>query len=677
MEPVLASECPLQKDLEMTWYENSFFNVHVDYHTRSDARTGAGISRSILRQFLGAVQPDMIQVHSKGHPGIASYPTKVGQVSSAHQEDVLAIYRDVCREMGVRFSVYYSSLVDAVAADGHEEWRIVKADGNFYGTGEKWEGDTMHSFFLCHNSGYVDQYLLPQIREILENYRPDGLWFDGDVWVSQVCYCASCEEKFGNEHSRQVPRNDGDEDWPLALRFCRDTYLDYLQKVRDLIREVHPDCLFSVNWLHTLRNPWASQGKVDWLSGDVPLNHGVKAAGREARFMNHQGLPFDIMVCDFSLDYRTRGYMYHKSAAQMEQEAAAVLANGARLFYWVTPTPEAAFRVEDPPTLAAVGKFARARQPFCTGTTSVPDLALLVSAAGWENDPKLQLETEDVHRVFAAHQMLVEAGLHHDLVSEEAFIDRGRDWPVALLPGVSHLSQGLVQALQKFVRRGGRLLLSLPLPAGSAALTGVEGWESLASPEDPLEKVALRALLPSGWARVFYQAARAHGGEAEPRGQLWDVSSFEPFQGVPVSYLHGLGRGQVATLAGNVFDGYNNVQAPDLRDLVLGELRFLHPRPLAELDPVGQLEVAVRQRPGEWLVHLVNHGADRDMGAGSYFVERVPDGGPRTLDLRCPSTPASATLQPGNRTLDWEATGDGIRCFLSKIGVHEIIQLRF
>ena len=57
----------------------------------------------------------------------------------------------------------------------------------------------------------------------------------------------------------------------------------------------------------------------------VVMEHGVNAAGREARFMNHQGLPFDIMVCDFSLDYRTRGYMYHKSAAQMKQEAAAVM----------------------------------------------------------------------------------------------------------------------------------------------------------------------------------------------------------------------------------------------------------------------------------------------------------------------------------------------------------------
>ena len=41
----------------MNWYEESFFNVHVDYHTRKDARTGAGISRGILRQFLGEVQP--------------------------------------------------------------------------------------------------------------------------------------------------------------------------------------------------------------------------------------------------------------------------------------------------------------------------------------------------------------------------------------------------------------------------------------------------------------------------------------------------------------------------------------------------------------------------------------------------------------------------------------------
>ena len=103
------------------------------------------------------------------------------------------------------------------------------------------------------------------------------------------------------------------------------------------------------------------------------------------------------------------------------------------------------------------------------------------------------------------------------------------------------------------------------------------------------------------------------------------------------------------------------MQGPALRDLVLAVLRFLHPHPVAELDPPGQLEVSVRQRPGEWLVHLVNHGADRDMGGDSFFVEKVPGSGPRTLFVRYKERPQSVMLQPGNRGVEWHAVTDGIR----------------
>ncbi len=660
----------------MNWFEKSFFNIHVDYHTRHNALTGAGLTRAGLRSLLGEVRPDMIQIHSKGHPGIASYPTKVGAFSSNHQEDVMAIYRDVCREMGINFSVYYSSLVDCVAANAHEDWRIVKADGSYYGTGEKWQGDTMDSFFLCHNTGFIEEYLLPQIREILEDYEPDGLWFDGDVWVPQVCYCASCQEKYRELHGHDVPRPDDADAWSAAPKFVRDTYLEYLQKVRDLIHEVRPECLFAVNWLHTLQNPWASRDKVDWLSGDVPLNHGVIAAGREARFMNHQGLPFDIMVCDFSLDYRTRGYMYHKSAEQMKQEAAAVLANGARLFYWMTPNRDAGFRVEDPPTAAEVGCFARARQPYCTGSESATDIAILVSAAGWAADQRIRHETEDVLRVFAVQQMLLEAGLHHDLVSEDGFINSDGDWSTVILPGVDRLSDELLKGLEKYVHGGGNLLLSLPLPEDRCAnLTGVERWSANETEDDPLASIAQRVLLPSGWARVYYPTARAVEPHVESRGQLWQVQGFEAIPQQPVSYVNRLGDGTVVTFAGNVFDGYRQVQGPALRDLVLAELRFLHPRPVAELDPPGQLEVSVRQRQGEWLVHLVNHGADRDMGGDSFFVEKVPGSGPRTLFVRYKERPQSVMLQPGNRGVEWHAVTDGIRVHLADVGIHEIVQI--
>jgi hypothetical protein len=274
--------------------------------------------------------------------------------------------------------------------------------------------------------------------------------------------------------------------------------------------------------------------------------------------------------------------------------------------------------------------------------------------------------------------MLLEAGLHHDLVSEDAFLNRESDWPTVILPGVDGLSEELLKGLEKYVRGGGNLLLSLPLPGDRCAkLTGVERWADNEIDDDPLASIAQRALLPSGWARVYYPAARAVEPHAEPRGQLWQVQGFEAIPQQPVSYLNRLGDGTVITLAGSVFDGYRQVQGPALRDLVIAELGFLHPHPVAVLDPPGQLELSVRQRDKEWIVHLVNHGADRDMGGESFFVERVPGSGPRNLLVRCKERPASVLLQPGHRALEWQPTVDGVRCALSDVGIHEMVHISF
>ena len=39
---------------------------------------------------------------------------------------------------------------------------------------------------MCTNTSFLDEHLLPILRELTEWYDPDGFWLDGDVW-SVVC----------------------------------------------------------------------------------------------------------------------------------------------------------------------------------------------------------------------------------------------------------------------------------------------------------------------------------------------------------------------------------------------------------------------------------------------------------------------------------------------------------
>ncbi|MFN2396944.1 MAG: hypothetical protein ABR597_14790 [Bacteroidales bacterium] len=58
---------------------DSFFGVHFDLHASEDITdAGKTLTAGMIDTFLTKVKPDYIQVDCKGHPGISSYPTKVG-----------------------------------------------------------------------------------------------------------------------------------------------------------------------------------------------------------------------------------------------------------------------------------------------------------------------------------------------------------------------------------------------------------------------------------------------------------------------------------------------------------------------------------------------------------------------------------------------------------------------
>lgn len=73
-----------------------FFGVHFDLHASENITyAGRTLTFEMVDTFLQRVKPDFIQIDCKGHPGISSYPTKVGFPVKGFEKDPLRLYRDV------------------------------------------------------------------------------------------------------------------------------------------------------------------------------------------------------------------------------------------------------------------------------------------------------------------------------------------------------------------------------------------------------------------------------------------------------------------------------------------------------------------------------------------------------------------------------------------------------
>ena len=58
---------------------DAFLGLHFDFHAGPDCtEIGKRTTREMVAEVIDLVHPDYIQIDCKGHPGLSSYPTKVG-----------------------------------------------------------------------------------------------------------------------------------------------------------------------------------------------------------------------------------------------------------------------------------------------------------------------------------------------------------------------------------------------------------------------------------------------------------------------------------------------------------------------------------------------------------------------------------------------------------------------
>ena len=109
---------------------DSFFGLHFDFHaTDKDNKIGETMTEELVDSMLTIIKPDYIQVDCKGHPGISSYPTKVGNPAPGFVKDPYPIWRKATSKHGVGLFVHYSGVIDQEAVKKHPDWAAHDQDG--------------------------------------------------------------------------------------------------------------------------------------------------------------------------------------------------------------------------------------------------------------------------------------------------------------------------------------------------------------------------------------------------------------------------------------------------------------------------------------------------------------------------------------------------------------------
>jgi alpha-L-fucosidase len=200
--PVLAQkESKAARDQRMGWWRDATFGLFIhwgayavpagEYQGKEVPNIGEWIMNTAkipipeYEQYVKAFNPvkfnakewvavakaagiKYIVITSKHHDGFCLWDSKVSNYdvidASPFKRDILRELTDACKEAGIRMCFYHSIM----------DWHHPDAKANKY----------EHQTTPPNWNRYRDTYLKPQIAELMQNYDPGVMWFDGE-WIDE------------------------------------------------------------------------------------------------------------------------------------------------------------------------------------------------------------------------------------------------------------------------------------------------------------------------------------------------------------------------------------------------------------------------------------------------------------------------------------------------------------
>jgi len=637
-----------------------FLGVHLDLHPSwRDRELGADITEQMLADFLDKVKPDFVQYDCKGHSGWSGYQTKIASPSPGIVQDSLALWREATARRGIGLYIHYSGVWDSRAVALHPEWGRCDKNGELDGKNTSVFGP------------YVDELLIPQLKEAAGRYSLDGAWIDGECWSVAPDYSDMARQAWKERTGKdKLPQGPGDEDWAEFMEFNRQGFRDYLRHYIEQVHAEFPDFQIASNWFYTSFAPEPEELPVDFISGDYSPGGSVDFARLEARYLSSTGKPWDLMAWGFN---RGEGLgKTNKTAVQLKQEAAVVLAQGGGFQIYYQPTRAGWLDPWITDIIADVVRFCRCRQELCHKSKTVPQVAILNSSATFYQ------KSDQAGRLFApwaGQTVPVQGALHAflalgysvDVLAEHHLKGRIADYPVLVLPECTRLEEDFLQELKDYLHEGGSLLL-----IGAETSRFFEEELDVSFHNSPQEQAAqirfgdTMAAVNGSWQAVKTRGAHVIATlhpDTDPRrggdtAATWTTA----------------GKGRIAGVYGPLATVYYNSHVPVLRDL-LGELmKAVFPHPAVEISAPGCIDVSLRKKNGELLLHLANVSGRQNFSREA-VVDYIPPVAPFEVRMRLDKAPSALILEPEGEELQY-TWDNGITTFrVPGVDIHSIVRV--
>lgn len=656
------------------WFGKCMRQVHMDFHMPdfpNEAINSFNAEEFVKHLVHGKI--NMVALFAKCHFGMGFYNTKVGTKHPGLPNDFLGEATAECQKNGIKTLAYYSLTVDKYAYDNYPHWREVpKDDGEPVPVAGPWA-------MVCVNTPYAEELVLPQIEEILRDYKDiDGLWID--IPGGRPCFCEYCKEKYRILYGKELTENTPADE---IRAFNMQATTKVLKEMKLLRDKYNPEAILLTNesWgIHTPRDMsvendvgcWESQPHTNYLSHSFVARH-----------VRTLPVPVQVMSVRF---YQGWGDLTLKSAAQMTTEFASMIGNGTMAVSGDQVQVNGTLQPAVYDMFNYSFGFVEEREELLLECKSVKDTALVVPVkSSWHDCQHAKGDSQ-----LGAHKALVESQVQFDVLSSLDLIAQADDYNTIVLTEPNEYSEEVIAKLAEWVEQGGTLVAcggSL-LKDGKFALEEIFGFEYLEPavfaasyflPKEELRGGAddLPMQLRARSHKVIPTTASSLADFYYPEVEQTPVYSFRSFRSAPpqikpsmfpFTTINEYGKGRAVYMAGSIFEAYWQSNHHWLRQAIDGLFQYLKPQPLFRLDAPPILEGNLMEHEGGDLLlnvihYQVGHQACKDAIPAIEKVHPIKD-----VPCRVKASNVSKiSLEPTGEEISFEQDGDFVSFVIPEI----------
>lgn len=389
----------MKKDPSIKATENLIWNygrkIHLDFHTPKEVPSvGHKFNADEFADTLKSANVNSIVMFTAGHFGFSYFPTKIGiRHPKMKVKDIFGPVLDACHKRKIKVVAYHGTTEVQEIGFRHPEWCQVDNNGDPYYMSSK---KTPRFNFLCLNSPYTDEWLIPEVEEILEAYDIDGFFFDWVRWQRYQCYCKTCLKKM--KKAGIDPKNI-----EAHRKFNKTQVVEFQDKILRTVRSVKPDLPVYFNSLSAIGEPEIVKRQSFLEVESLAAAWGLLHMPMGLKHNSSVGKPVNGMTSRFVKSWGDFGGL--TSADQMKSECACMLMTGTSCSIGDHLDPSGKLDPEVYHRIGEVYEYIKPREKYSYPSKSRSEIAVLASPGSTG--------------FYGAVQILLERNVPFDIIDED------------------------------------------------------------------------------------------------------------------------------------------------------------------------------------------------------------------------------------------------------------------